>query len=169
MEPGFEYRRCDPTKWRLSCPFYRWRDSSSERLSNMSEVTQLIGDLVRTGIQFGLASKQVLFFLPSLSSNNYWVLNEYRGFPGGSVIKNSPANAGDMGLTPGLGRSPGEGNATHSGILVWKLPWTEEPVHGFAKSQTRLRDWTFTEYRDNYLGRGFPKCPVYQLPWWYSG
>ena len=32
------------------------------------------------------------------------------GFPGGSVVKNPPANAGDMGLIPGLGGSPGEGN-----------------------------------------------------------
>ena len=32
------------------------------------------------------------------------------GFPGGSVVKNPPANAGDVGLTPGLGRSPGVGN-----------------------------------------------------------
>ena len=32
------------------------------------------------------------------------------GFPGGSVAKNPPANAGDAGLTPGLRRSPGEGN-----------------------------------------------------------
>ena len=30
-------------------------------------------------------------------------------FPGGSVAKNPPANAGDIGLIPGLGRSPGEG------------------------------------------------------------
>ena len=32
------------------------------------------------------------------------------GFPGGSAAKNPPANAGDAGLIPGLGRSPGEGN-----------------------------------------------------------
>ena len=32
------------------------------------------------------------------------------GFPGGPVVKNPPANAGDVGLTPGLGRSPGVGN-----------------------------------------------------------
>ena len=31
-------------------------------------------------------------------------------FPGGSVIKNIPVNAGDVGLIPGLRRSPGEGN-----------------------------------------------------------
>jgi len=48
-------------------------------------------------------------------------------FPGGSVVKNPPANAGDLGLISGLGRSPGEGMATHSGILAWRIPWTEEP------------------------------------------
>ena len=32
------------------------------------------------------------------------------GFPGGSAVKNPPANAGDTGSIPGLGRSPGEGN-----------------------------------------------------------
>ena len=32
------------------------------------------------------------------------------GFPGGSLVKNLPASAEDMGLTPRLGRSPGEGN-----------------------------------------------------------
>ena len=33
-----------------------------------------------------------------------------KGFPDGSVVKNLPANAGDMGLVPFWGRSPGEGN-----------------------------------------------------------
>ena len=32
------------------------------------------------------------------------------GFPGGSVVKNLPASAGDAGLIPGSGKSPGEGN-----------------------------------------------------------
>ena len=32
------------------------------------------------------------------------------GFPGGSVVKSVPANAGDMGSVPGSGRSPAEGN-----------------------------------------------------------
>ena len=32
------------------------------------------------------------------------------GFPGGSVVKNLPAKAGDVGLNPELGRSPGGGN-----------------------------------------------------------
>ena len=33
-----------------------------------------------------------------------------KGFPGGSMVKDSPASAGDAGLVPGSGRSPGEGN-----------------------------------------------------------
>ena len=49
------------------------------------------------------------------------------GFPSGSVIKNPPATAGDMGSIPGSGRSPGEGNGNHFSIFTWKIPWTEEP------------------------------------------
>ena len=48
-------------------------------------------------------------------------------FPGGSVVKNPPANAGDAGLIPALGRSLEEEMAIHSSILAWTIPWTEEP------------------------------------------
>ena len=41
-----------------------------------------------------------------------------KGFPGGSDGKESPCNAGDPALIPGLRRSPGEGNATHCDILT---------------------------------------------------
>ena len=34
----------------------------------------------------------------------------FGGFPGGSVVRNTPANAGDTGSIPGRERSPGEGN-----------------------------------------------------------
>ena len=46
------------------------------------------------------------------------------GFPGGSMVKNPPANAGDVGSVPELGRFPGEGKATHSSILDWEISWT---------------------------------------------
>ena len=49
------------------------------------------------------------------------------GFPGGSVDKESACNAGDLGLIPGLGGSLEKGMATHSSILAWRIPWTEEP------------------------------------------
>ena len=57
----------------------------------------------------------------------YWALPMYQDFPGGSDIKASAYNAGDRGSISGSGRSPGEENATHSSILAWKIPWTEEP------------------------------------------
>ena len=40
----------------------------------------------------------------------YMNINIYKGSPGGSVIKNLPANAGEMCSVPWLGRSPGGGN-----------------------------------------------------------
>ena len=53
------------------------------------------------------------------------------GFPGGSVVKNPPTNAGDMDLIPESGRSPGEGNSSgnlpgkfhEQGSLVGYSPW----------------------------------------------
>jgi len=41
--------------------------------------------------------------------------------------KESACNAGDPGLIPRSGRSPGEGMTTHSSILAWRIPWTEKP------------------------------------------
>ena len=50
------------------------------------------------------------------------------GFPDGSVVKNLPASAGDMGLIPDPGRPPLEKDmATDSSIPAWRIPWTEEP------------------------------------------
>ena len=43
------------------------------------------------------------------------------------MVQNPPANAGDMGLIPEWGRSPGEGNGNLLSILAWEIPWTEEP------------------------------------------
>ena len=39
----------------------------------------------------------------------------------------SACNAGDPGPIPWSGRSPGRGTGTHSSILAWRIPWTEEP------------------------------------------
>ena len=63
--------------------------------------------------------------------------------PGGAVVKNQPANTGDArdaGLIPGREDPLEEAMATHSSILVWKIPWTEEAARpqsmGLQKSQT---------------------------------
>ena len=51
-----------------------------------------------------------------------------RSFLVGSVVKNLPANAGDVGFDPWVGKIPLEKEmATLPGILAWEIPWTEEP------------------------------------------
>ena len=62
-----------------------------------------------------------------------------RYFPGGSEVKVSAWNAGDPGLIPRLGRSPGEGNGYHSSILVWRIPWTEDPGGLQSMESQRVR------------------------------
>ena len=69
------------------------------------------------------------------------------GFPGGSVVKNPPVNAGDREMrAPSLGQEDHleEEVATHFSILAWKILWTEEPGRlqsMWLQSQTRLSDW----------------------------
>ena len=63
-------------------------------------------------------------------------------FPGGSDGKTSAYNVGDPGSIPGWGRSPGEGNATHSSILAWKIPCREESGRLQSMGSQRVRhDW----------------------------
>ena len=50
----------------------------------------------------------------------------FLGFPGGSVVKNLPANAGDQGSIPGLGDPLEKRMATNSSIRAWETPLTEE-------------------------------------------
>ena len=66
--------------------------------------------------------------------------NVILGFPGGSDGKESACHAGDLGLIPGLGRSPGEGHGNLLGILAWKIlldrgAWWAT-VLGVSKSRT---------------------------------
>ena len=70
------------------------------------------------------------------------------GFPGGSEVKVSACNAGDLGLIPGLGRTPGEGNDNPLQYSCLENPtdggawWAT--AHRVTKSWTRLSDLTFT-------------------------
>ena len=64
-----------------------------------------------------------------VSSFYIWENPGSERLPGGTS-DNPPANAGDirdLDLIPGLGRSLEKGTATHSSILAWRIPWTEEP------------------------------------------
>ena len=61
-------------------------------------------------------------------------------FLGGSAGKESPCSVGDLGLIPGLGRSPGKGNSypLQYSVLENSMDCT---VHGVTKGQTKLRDF----------------------------
>ena len=79
------------------------------------------------------------------------------GLPGGSVVKNPPASAGDAGLIPGLGRFPGGGNGNPLQYclenLMDKRRWAT--VHGVAESQTQLSNLApVTSFLLNYLFKG---------------
>ena len=76
----------------------------------------------------------------------FFKITFYTGFPSSSVVKNPPANAGDAGLIPSLGRSPkgGNGNPLQYSCLEISMDrgtwWTA--VHAVSKSQTRFSDQT---------------------------
>ena len=78
---------------------------------------------------FPMNIKKLISFRIHWFDKTYYVLS----FPGGPDSKESACHVGDLGLIPGLGRSPGEGNANSFGILkfssilAWRIQWTEEP------------------------------------------
>ena len=55
------------------------------------------------------------------------------------VVKNPPANAGDLRDFPGSGTSPGGGHGNPSSILAWRIPWTEEPGRLWSIGSQRVR------------------------------
>ena len=61
--------------------------------------------------------------------------------------KDSSCNAGHLYFIPGLGRSTGVGNATHSSVLAWEISWTEEPGGLQSMESQRVgHDWAHMEY-----------------------
>ena len=60
--------------------------------------------------------------------------------------------AGELGSIPGLGRSPGEAVATHSIILAWRIPQTEESLVGYNPRGRKESDTTerFSLTHSNY-------------------
>ena len=70
------------------------------------------------------------------------------GFPGGLVIRNPPVKQETWVQFLDWEDLLEKGMATHSSILAWKIPWTEEPGRlqsmGSQKSQTRSSDYITT-------------------------
>ena len=90
-----------------------------------------------------------------LSGHKKPLLSHKSGFPRDSVVKNPPANAGDLGSIPGSGRAssiPGGGNGNP--LQYSRLGTsTDRGVHGVATSQTRLKCFHFTFTFQHLRGR----------------
>ena len=56
------------------------------------------------------------------------------------MVKNPPANAGDVGLMPDQEDPLEKEMATYSSILAWEIPWTEEPSG--LQSMAWQKSWT---------------------------
>ena len=88
------------------------------------------------------------------------------GFACDSAAKESTCSVGDLGLVPGLGRSPGEGNGypfQYSG-LENSMDCT---VHEVTKSQTRLSDLTSLQYRLTFNYLSFPPVSVLSVSFYF--
>ena len=92
------------------------------------------------------------------------------GFPGGSVLKNLPANAGDTGSVPGSGGSPGEGHGNPLQYSFLGKPMDRETwwatIHGVTNSQlnNNKKELLFIEC-DEVINSGHHVFSVPLLPY----
>ena len=95
-----------------------------------------------------------------------------RGLPQWFSGKESACNAGDPGLIPGSGRSPGEGNDCYSNILAWRIPQVEEPGGLQSMGLQRVRHNSATN-SFAFIYFFFPWICLHKKEWidylWVSG
>ena len=125
--------------------------------SVLTMYARLWGQFYKVGsVIISIISKQNTSNLPNVTQKKLWndfvfirvTPTAWGGFPGGSEVKASPCNVGDLGLIPG----EGNGNPLQYSCLenpmdggVWRAT-----VHGVVKSRTRLSDFTFTFLQHDY-------------------
>ena len=100
---------------------------------------------------------------------NILLSTEVLGFPGGSDHKESACSAGDAGLIPGSGRSPGEGNGNPLQYSCLENPidrgaW-QATVHGFTKSWTRRNDEHLTSPGTDIVTISRMRKPTWKIKW----
>ena len=87
---------------------------------------------------------QISMFSVNICIISTWLKTRYRDFPGGTGVKNLPADAGDAGSIPGSGRSPGERNSHPLQCSCLGNPMdrgaSKATVPGVAKNWTQLSD-----------------------------
>ena len=141
----------------ISPPYFPTSTASIEELGEWQLVQNIRKDLIKSYSLFCCSLSSVFKVLLGdaltqiVTSSSYSVdLCSNLGFPDGSTGKESPCNAGDLGLIPGLGRTSGEGNANplqYSCLenSIDRGAWLAT-VHGVAKSRTQLSDFHLLHY-----------------------
>ena len=99
----------------------RWLDGITDSMDmSLSKAWEMVKDReAYCAAAHGVAKGQT-----QLNNNNNFYVSS---FPGGLVVKNLPANAEDVGLILDWEDSLEKEMATHSSILAWEIPSTEEP------------------------------------------
>ena len=112
-----------------------------------TEFSPIVAHFHKSFLHINLNNIKIFVWFTLGPRQRHLVSVEKRGFPGGSMVKNPPANAGAMGEVQSLGWGDplGEEMATHSSILAWQIPWTEEPGRLQSMGSQRVRQDLATE------------------------
>ena len=112
------------------------------------------------------------FQASSFISQDKRVIRKVGGFPGGTqVAKNPPANAGDVGSIPGLGRSPGEGHSNPLQYSWWENSMDRETGRLQSMGLQRVRHgWAHTHSKVEWKTHCFIflLCVLCSFPPWLS-
>ena len=112
------------------------------------------------------------FQASSFISQDKRVIRKVGGFPGGiQVAKNPPANAGDVGSIPGLGRSPGEGHSNQLQYSWWENSMDRETGRLQSMGLQRVRHgWAHTHSKVEWKTHCFIflLCVLCSFPPWLS-
>ena len=118
---------CQGLAGHCCCPPSRPPSDGHHPLFGFLPESRCINPLFATPEIFQLAESFSLIFSRNMRCSWLFVI---RDFPGGSVVKNPPSNAGDLDSIPGSGRSPGVGNGNPftSRSIACNASWIEGPV-----------------------------------------
>ena len=146
-------------------------DSMGMSLSKLQEIRRtgkpgMLQSMGSQRVRHDLATEKQLLFVIAVHWQVY--ITPFKGFPCGSAGKESDHNAGDVGLVPGLGRSPGEGKGypLQSSGLENSVDCI---VLGIAKSQTPLSDFHFFQQLSTPICQGGCMPPPIPTPWHITG
>ena len=91
-----------------------------------------------------------------LSESSFQASLDLDGLPWWPRWKESACNVGDLRSVPGVEGPLEKGMATHSSILVWRIPWTEGPGELQSMGSQRVRHDQVTNNLLSTQGHGFP-------------